>query len=209
MAEYLEYFLDYTSQEVEDLSIQEINVSAKGDGIVYVAFVNLDDIHELHVRIAECNNHNIQTRNFIPPQFWDKYMYINKACTTMRQENPLIKTQIRFTSKDIEVLIKEKGTAEPFKVLELDDLLDVTLLPQFDHTQKWQARVDRPPRRKLVYSSEKTAPPSHVEVTAAAHPISRQGSTDSLPRKKQRLEQTPHFDLAGTSSMDLIDVEDL
>ena len=191
--EYLQFFLDYSQEEIDCLSIQEISISAKGDGIVYIAFQNLEDIHELHTRIAECQNPVIATRNFIPPQFYNKYMYISKACNELRKEYPTTKTQIRFGPKDIEVLTKEKDTEEPYKVIDLEKILDICELPGFDHSKIWKTRTERPPRRKAEYSNNRKAPPSH---DLTSHPISRNSSTSSaasLPRKKQRMESTPHI----------------
>ena len=110
-------------------------------------------------------------------------MYISKACNELRREYPSTKTQIRFGPKDIEVLTKKRDTEEPYKIIEIDKILDISELPEFDHAKIWKTRSEHPPRRKAQYSSNRKAPPSH---DLNSHLISRSSSTSSaasLPRK--------------------------
>ena len=79
-------------------------------------------------------------------------MFLNKRCADMRAENKDLKTQLRFTSKDIEVLVKYRNTQEPFKTIPLDTVAELSDIPPFDHTKKWTIRNDRLPRRKLDFS---------------------------------------------------------
>ena len=124
---------------------------AKKDGIVYGAFDNLEDIHEIRVRLAESGNTEMTIRNYIPPQIFERYMYPNKVCTSLRERNSLLKTQLRFGRKDIEVLTKTKGNNEPYRIIETETLIDMRDLPNFDHSKKWIKRIDRPPRRRFFH----------------------------------------------------------
>ena len=113
--EYLSYFLNFSNEEIEEISIEETAVSSKGDNTVYVALTNLEDIHEIHVRVANCRNPAIATRNFIPPQFYGMYMHISRACSTLRSENTNLKTQLRFGSRGLELHTKERDESGPFR----------------------------------------------------------------------------------------------
>ena len=42
-------------------------------------------------------------------------MYLNKACSEYRGLYPKIKTQLRFGSHDVEIMMKEKGSKDPYK----------------------------------------------------------------------------------------------
>ena len=120
-------------------------------------------------------------------------MFISKACNDLRRDYPSTKTQIRFSTKDIEVLTKERDSDEPYKLIDLDKILDMNELPKFDHEKVWKSKTERPPRRKTNYSNTRKVPPSHLHIP---HPMSRNNSTSSaasLPRKKPRLETTPHI----------------
>ena len=79
--------------------ITEAMVSAKRDGIIYAAFDCKEDFMEIRLRIAESNNHEIMARDFIPPQIYERFMYMNKLCKKMRDNDPKLKTQIRFGDK--------------------------------------------------------------------------------------------------------------
>ena len=48
-----------------------------------------------------------------------------------------MKTQIRFSRTDVEVLVKTKGSNEPYKTKSLDELCPDGNIPEFDHTLKW------------------------------------------------------------------------
>ena len=78
--------------------------SAKGDDIIYIAFNKLEDLHEFHVRVAECQNSVIATRNYIPPQMYERYIYLSKMCAEVRASDPETKIQLRFGGKCIEIL---------------------------------------------------------------------------------------------------------
>ena len=49
--EYLNFFLDYNSEELEELKIIETNKSSKNK-IIYCVFGRIKDVKEVHLRIA-------------------------------------------------------------------------------------------------------------------------------------------------------------
>ena len=78
----MRYFLDYSDDEIEEMEIVDTQMAK--DEMIYLALTSQDEISELHKRIARVQNDVIQTRNFIPPQFFDRYMYINEKCKILR-----------------------------------------------------------------------------------------------------------------------------
>ena len=186
---FLGEYLSFDRQELKDLTILETFISAKKDDIIYVAFQNIEDIREIYLRIAESGDPDIRTRDYIPPQVYDRYMAISKHCKDVRSENPSIKTQIRFGDTDLEVLTKVRGAEEPFKITALEKLMDVTLLPEYDHSRKWLPRIERPPRRKVLYtrqvqqSNTWAVSRTQQEFSRTKHPISRQSSTEDRGKR--------------------------
>ena len=181
---YLEHYLKFNEQELKEMKIKETMVSAKGDDTIYIAFDNLDHIKEIHLRMAECQNPELGTRNYIPPGFYERFMAINRKCTEVRAENKNVKTQIRFNEKDIEILTKERGSNEPYKTNDLETFMGNTPLPEFDHTRKWTFRSDRPPRRKITYDRENTDPLA-IHKESGKHQLSRHSSLEDKNKKSK------------------------
>ena len=121
------------------------------------------------------------------PQFFQRYIHISKKCKEVREEQNDIKTQLRFGSDDIEMWIKERGSEEPYHKVELNEYMDVKLIPEFDFSKKWHAKTDKPPRKRCDYATNKKTLPSHGLDNSPPQPISRQ---ESLPRKKPRVNNT-------------------
>ena len=117
--DYLHKFLKCDDQELKEMNIRDTLVSAKGDNTINVVFDNLDHIKEIHLRIVKCRNPELATCNYIPPGFYDRFMAANIKCSEVRQEDPEIKTQIRFNNSDIEVLTKTRGSNKPYRSVNL------------------------------------------------------------------------------------------
>ena len=210
--EYLAYFLNYTEEELKHIAIAETSV-APNDDIIYTAFEDPQDIKEIHTQVAECGNPAITTRGFIPPQFYQRYMHMSRMCKDLRAENPDTKTQLCFNDKDIELLIKEKGSDEPFKVINTEDYMDPMAIPDFDHTKNWVFRGDKPPRRRIEYAiNKKTLPSTEQDITKSQPPthrqtglqlpIARKNSLNNHPSKKQKTdEDTPMIDVSHDESI--------
>ena len=45
--------------------------------------------------------------------------------------------------------MKSKGSDEPFRKIELSEIVDIKDLPGFDYSVKWKVKDDKPPRRRL------------------------------------------------------------
>ena len=182
--EFLKHHLKYDDTEIEALTIRETQLSAKADRVIYLAFEDLKDIKDLHSRIAEVQNREVQTQNFIPPQYYERYMTLSKLCADKRHEDSKLKTLMRFNHDDVEILMKTKGTEEPYQIVPIEELIDLADLPEFDHSKVWHCKLDKPPRRKVSNSPVRGT----LESTTGIQPNSRQSSTNStkLPAKRSR-----------------------
>ena len=78
--DYLASHLKFEKEELDAMQLNETMVSAKGDHTLYVAFSRIEDIREIHQRMAECRNPDLGTRNFILPGFFCRYMALSNKC---------------------------------------------------------------------------------------------------------------------------------
>ena len=101
--ELLSYSLNYDDDELESLNIQETKLSKRGDDIINVAFASEDKVKDLFIRKAELKNEYVTLRNYIPPNFHERFMHLNAVCSEKRSLEPNLKTQLRFGRRDIEI----------------------------------------------------------------------------------------------------------
>ena len=91
---FLRDFLQFNEEELKYMEIKDTKTSAKGESMIYVVFGSLENIKELHWRAAEIKDPSIMLRNYVPPQFWARYMHLSKSCSDYRKENPQMKTHM-------------------------------------------------------------------------------------------------------------------
>ena len=192
--DFLEKNLAFNSEELENLSITEVQDGK--DEIIYVAFDNIDNIKEIIIRVSESGNTEILTRTYVPPQIFERFSYFNKVCKEMRQNDLTLKTQIRIGKHDLEILTKVRGTPDPFKKVDLDNIMDTGDAPKFDHMITWRNKPLHPTRRKISY------PPLDplAERTKNFHSLSRNKSTVTTQTKKAKLSQQESEDKMDSSS---------
>ena len=156
--DFLRFHLEFNREELDELDIRETSVGK--DDCIYFAVGNADMLKEIHFRKSDSRNDDIFIRNFVPPQFHARYMYISKTCGEKRKMNQDLKTQMRFGHNDIEVFVKTKGSNEPFKKVELIDFLDTSELPKFDHTLSWKVKDESTRRRTIQYRNRPVDKPA-------------------------------------------------
>ena len=127
------------------LKFLRLLLSKSDDEILYTTFADMGSIKEIHRRVAEIRNDEIMIRNYIPPQFWDRYRHLSQYCADLRSQDPNLKTRIQFNERDVEVLTKQRRSEEPFKILDLKEIEAKGEIPKFDHSISWKRRSDRPP----------------------------------------------------------------
>ena len=121
------------------------------------------------------------------PNFFERYMAINRACSDQRAADPNLKTQLRFGNHDVELYTKFRGEKSGFKQTKLSDFLDTSTLPNFNYKVKWRRFKEQPPRRKVVYKSTKPQDPASRKSPA----IRRENSNTIRSESKKQRMTTP------------------
>ena len=204
--DYLRDFLQFNTEELNEVKIEDTKPSAKGDNTVYVAFANIEAIKDINWRVAQIRDKRVSIRNYIPPQFFERYMYINRECSAYRREYPEIKTQLRFGQRDVEILCKKRGSEEPYRTVSLDTITDPKRVPGFDHNMTWKQQEERAPRRQLIRASSNSNSNGMDVDKSTGHSylngLLRQSSTimQSDKNKKQKLSATSSGSSSGSGS---------
>ena len=185
LKEYMRFYLHYTEKELEEIEIGATQICQKDD-FLYVAFSNFEEIKEIHARVADFKDDRIQTRNYIPPQYYERYKFLNKRCQEYRQSDKNKKTQMRFNIDDIEVLIKDKGTTDPYRVISHEEICNIGDIPEYDHKVEWKMRKERRMRNTENSVSPNRGEPPSLASQGTVHPLSRNNSHENAPRKKFR-----------------------
>ena len=118
--EFLAYNLAFDDRELEELEIIETREANK-EKIIYMAVKDIRHVKELYFRKADSKNDSIIIRNYIPPQFHDRFKALNQLCSARRLEDKTLKTQIRFGTKDLELWTKTKGSEEQFRKVDIGE----------------------------------------------------------------------------------------
>ena len=176
-------YLQFSEDELENITIVDTMTAKTDEEIIYVTFKEHSTIRDIYSRVAEIRNDQIQTRIFVPPQFWDRYQRINQYCAEQRSTNKDLKTQIRFGDTDLEVMMKDRSKDEGYSMVDLKVIETNGPIPKFNHDVQWRKRIERLPRSSLMSVSGKLTPPS----------IRRSGSNSSgsevNPTKRQRKDK--------------------
>ena len=191
--EYLRYNLNYSWDVLNKLSIAETRMSTRSEAIINIAFENEGEIRELYARKAESRNENLVVRNYVPPNFHERFMFLNKICAEKRKENPLLKTQIRFGKRDMEVYTKIKGEEQGFKKVHLEDFTDTKLIPKFDLRIKWRRYKDKLPRNPNNHWEDLGERPSTRNISANKRTVNQmRKKTDSANGQSFAKRQEDH-----------------
>ena len=156
--EYLINILGFEPEEFEHIDITDTQTSNNSENILYIAFDNKEIVGEIRRRVAERQNSDIFVRDFVPPQFFERFKVLNRLCKEWRSDMN-IKTQIRFSNTDLIVLTKTRGSSDPYKIRNLTPE-EKRQIPVFDHTIEWKKKTQRPPRRRLEPLVGKVTVPS-------------------------------------------------
>ena len=222
LKDFLRENLGYDETELEELSIVETRFATKGEKILYVAMSKQDHVKELHVRRAESRNDSIRVRNYIPPNFFDRFMALNRICTERRAEDPWLKTQLRFGRADVEIFTKRKGGEAGYRLANLNDFIGQQQLPPFDHNIRWKKFIDHPPRITVTYKKTLEQDPLRIDRAAsqpggillegaASQPtgITRANSnTVNSNSKKIRVDSSSSDSSSDTESSDKMSIHD-
>ena len=118
---------------MEDLEIKETKVNTRDETFIYIAVKDINDIKDIYKWKAEIKRDDVSPRTYVPPQFWEHFTAMNRLCKARRVEDNGLKTQVRFSKKDLEILTKRKGEDEPFEKVDMDEFVNGFKIPSFNH----------------------------------------------------------------------------
>ena len=127
----------------------------KKDDILYLVLDSPTKIKDIRRRVADCQNPEIRTRDYIPPIFFDRYSALARHAAGMRSENSELKTQIRFMDSDISLFTKIRGSEEPFEEVNMVKLVAEIKLPAIDYSVKWNMKSEHQPWRRTSPETRK------------------------------------------------------
>ena len=166
-------------------------------------FGNPEITKNVRRRIADCQNPAIRTREFIPPQFFNRYNVISKFAKDLRDENKDLKTQIRFGNSDIILLTKTKGTDDPFTIMELMEIEKVITIPDIEYNLQWNRKNDRPPFRNVSPACRKIKLKSLGEMDTSPSSSPTGSPTGSPNHKRSKGVNSKAGSPAKEKSMDI------
>ena len=158
--EYLRVHLRFDETEIEEMTISDTQISAKGENILYVVMPDERHIRDVCARFAQCRDSDLQIQDFIPPQIYKRYMSLSRYAKEQRDTQCDLKTQIRYGTKDIELWTKIRGTDDMFSQMNMEDVERTEQLPKFDHSVRWTRKKERPSRRQVSPTRSKAVVPS-------------------------------------------------
>ena len=144
--DYLRHHLKYNDEEIDTIEITDTQVSAKMENLVYIVVAEEQSIRDIRSRMAEVRNPDLTMTDFIPPQYYQRYISLGKRAREMREKDTGLRTQIRFGDTDIELFTKRKGENERYTKVPMEEIEAEEQLPKFDHSIRWRRRDDRPRR---------------------------------------------------------------
>ena len=205
--EFLCEYLQLNEDERKFFIIVETAIAKNDEDLIYVTFQDFDSVKEIRSRIAEIQNEEINTRNFIPPQFWERYKFLNKYCAEERNKDSNLKTLIRFNDNDIEVLFKNRKKDEQYFNIPLKEIEDeVGKMPKFDHSVQWVRRQDRPPKNPPKKVKEVVCPPSlrgsRLEKQLSSSSSSSSGP--SLPPKRKKISHQSSSNMETDENIEVL-----
>ena len=188
-AEFLEGYLEFDHDDMNDMNITDTKISGKKDDILYLVFDSPSKVINVRRRIGDLQNDNIKTREFVPPQFFKRYNALSKYAADSRKENRELKTQIRFTKDDICLYTKLKGTDGPLEPIDMEELEKLIDLPAIKNSIKWSRKPDKPIWRQ-VEPQRRTVTLRSLHKSVPAWSRDKQGgsvsSLDGAPKKKKQ-----------------------
>ena len=183
--EYLSEYLQFEEEEIREFDIIDTLLSSKNEDIIYVTFAEYDTIKDIHKRVAEIQNDDINIRNYVPPQYWDRYTHLGKYCQELRTKDNDVKTLLRFSNTDIKVLTKNRIQEDYYRIIPMEDIERISPIPKFNHTITWKKRSDRPAKKQPEPVRNKVCPPS-MKQSDLMRQRSIEGSTTQKPSKRQK-----------------------
>ena len=86
--EYMRECLKFNDEEMEEFRITDTQHSSK-DNILYIVLDDPRSVKDIYIRMAELQDENLISRNYIPPQFFGRYAALGKYSKELRMKDEL------------------------------------------------------------------------------------------------------------------------
>ena len=87
-AEFLTGYLRFDHNDMSDFDILDTRVSGKKDDILYVVLDSPSKVRDIRRCIADCENPDIKTRDYIPLIFFEKIFSPGQVCCRLEEQGP-------------------------------------------------------------------------------------------------------------------------
>ena len=196
-AEFLTGYLRYNHDDLSDTDITDTRISPKDDDILYIVMDSPEKVRNIRRRLADCRNTTVKTREYIPPQFFNRYTALSKFARDLRSNDSSLKTQIRFSKDDIRLWTKTKGTDDQFVEMEMEQVEREQPLPRIEHNAPWRKKKDHPRWRRISPSKEQVILKS---LAGSCKDDSRKNSSSGMDDRLRQRERSDSQDDINTSS---------
>ena len=208
--EYLTVHLRFDDKEVAEMEISDTQVSSKGENILYVVMTDESHIHDIRGRMAMCRDPDLQLQDFIPPQYFKRYIALSKFAQELRLKDKDTKTQIRYGKCDVELWTKNRSQDERFSQMNMDDIEREQRLPKFDHTIRWTRKKERPPRRQISPTKIRAEVPSLRQNQEEFPSTGRVGSENQPTSASKKVRRSDSQNSMGKTNTDVdADMEEI
>ena len=195
----------YNNEELKDLNILETKRNSK-DNIIYIALADERDVKDIYARKAEVRSENTTVKSYIPPQYYDRFAALNRVCAQKREQDPTLKTQVRFGERDLIILLKKKGSNDPYRMENLQTFMEDEELPPINMNLKWKFNEDRPLRRRVATPSRsrsRSPDPASRQNTGTTRQMSVTSNEGVTETKRRKLANQHGFPAEQKNSMDI------
>ena len=83
----LSKYIEYDKEELEELTIVETRLAANGEKVIYIALHDHEQIKEIYVQKVEMKDDVVTVRNYMPPNYYNRFTYVNAICREERMKN--------------------------------------------------------------------------------------------------------------------------
>ena len=188
--EYMQVHLKFNNEEINEFEISDTKVSAGSENVLYVVLTDSRGVKDIRNIMAECQYPDLMAVDFIPPQYYERYIAQSRYAKDMRYEDSSVKTQIRFGTNDVELLTKTRGSNERCAVVPMEVIESKNPLPKFDHKIQWKRKEERPPHRKVSPNKVRAVVPS-LRLEDKNHSDSGSGPSSKVQSRKTRRTTSP------------------
>jgi len=128
--EFLSHFLKFTEEEIGDLKIVKTKHNDKSN----ILYMEMDPMSVLNLfrRGSKAKNKEFSLVNFIPPQYFSRYVEAQSMCKKLREENPENHYTVRLNN-DVDIMIRE-ADEKYWNKLQGNYKQN---LPEYDDSKSW------------------------------------------------------------------------